>query len=385
MLFIDANPTDGTSVFPQTKSTSLSWTHIEPPETRIRMLWIIHSYVPFVNAGSEVCAHTINKHFMTKPYKYDIWVACPGYQKQTYEGVRCFDLHDTETLFKVLSSAHVLHSHSYIYRKQMRWLSRITGLPFVEWVHTDNYVRSVQSDKWIDPEIQKRYWTVFNSASLKESRKLLGNVASNDYIMNPAVDYRHYSVSEEMHDRMYVTLSNVNENKGGKLLIQLARAMPDIQFQGILGGYRSQIIEHGIPNLKYIANTTQIKDVYAQTWVLIMPSREETWGRTAIEAMSSGIPVIAAPTPGLRECCKDGALFCDRDDVDAWVTTLGKLKKDREFYNSRSVAAFSRARELDPHPDLEKLEKWITDSVCPSISPASRRIATPLEKLLLFR
>jgi hypothetical protein len=37
------------------------WREIEPPEERIRMLWIIHDYVPFVNAGSEVCAHTINK------------------------------------------------------------------------------------------------------------------------------------------------------------------------------------------------------------------------------------------------------------------------------------------------------------------------------------
>jgi glycosyltransferase involved in cell wall biosynthesis len=386
ILFGDAKPTDATSVFPQTKATSLGWTHIEPPETRIRMLWIIHSYVPLVNAGSEVCAHTINKYFMSKPYKYDIWVACPGYPKQTYEGVRCFDLHDTETLFKIVNSSHVLHSHSYIYRNQMRWLSRTTGLPFVEWVHTDNYVRSVKPDKWIDPTIQNRYWTVFNSESLKESRKLFGNVSStNDYIVNPVVDYRQYAVGEDSHEKVYVTLSNVNENKGGKLLIQLARAMPDIQFQGILGGYRSQIVEHGIPNLKYIPNTTQIKDVYAQTWVLIMPSREETWGRTAVEAMSSGIPVIAAPTPGLRECCKDGALFCDRDDLDAWVSTLRKLKNDREFYNTRSVAAFSRARELDPHPDLEKLEKWVAESVCPSITSTAKKQATSFEKLLLFR
>ena len=32
-----------------------------------------------------------------------------------------------------------------------------------------------------------------------------------------------------------------------------------------------------------------------------MPSQEETWGRVAIEAISSGIPVIANPTEGLRE------------------------------------------------------------------------------------
>ena len=41
-----------------------SWDTIDPPGTRIRVLWILHDYVPFVNAGSEICAHTMNKHLL---------------------------------------------------------------------------------------------------------------------------------------------------------------------------------------------------------------------------------------------------------------------------------------------------------------------------------
>ena len=65
------------------------WTEVEDPDSRIRMLWILHDYVPFVNAGSEICSHTINRELMKKPYKYDIWVASPGYPRRTYEGIRC--------------------------------------------------------------------------------------------------------------------------------------------------------------------------------------------------------------------------------------------------------------------------------------------------------
>jgi glycosyltransferase involved in cell wall biosynthesis len=177
----------------------------------------------------------------------------------------------------------------------------------------------------------------------------------------------------------------VNDNKGGHLLIQLAKALPEMEFQGILGGYRKQIMESNIPNLKYVKHTTEIKEIYAQTWVLIMPSKEETWGRTAVEAMSSGIPVIVSPTPGLKECCGDAALYCDRDDLEAWVSALKRLRADREYYNYRSRLSAERARALDPDPGLWQMEQWIDNSVIPSIKDVNVRIPTNLEKNLLFR
>jgi glycosyltransferase involved in cell wall biosynthesis len=378
VIFLDKTPTDSLHISPKTQSAPVMWTHVEPPETRIRILWILHSYVPYVNAGSEVCAHTMNKFLMSMPYKYDVWVASPGFPKQTYEGVRCFDLYDTDTFQKVLSTTHILQSHSYVYRKQLCFLSRRTGIPFVEWVHTDNYVRAIT--KWEDPRIQQQHWTVFNSQSLMNTRKDVNK--ANCKIFNPPVDYRQYGVKDK--NPVYVTLSNVNENKGGNLLIQLARAMPDIQFQGVLGGYRSQIVQEGIPNIRYIENTTEICDIYAQTWVLIMPSKEETWGRSAVEAMSSGIPVVAAKTPGLQECCSAAAIFCDRDDLDAWVSTLRRLKSDKAFYDSRSTMAFERARALDPQPSLQEWESWMSGDVLASKQPVNNSLSK-LEYFLLFR
>ena len=356
------------------------WTEVEPPDSRIRMLWILHDYVPFVNAGSEICSHTINRELMKKPYKYDVWVASPGYPKRTYENVRCFDLHDTETLFKVIATTHIFHSHSYVYRKQMLYLSRKTGRPFVEWVHTDNYVRSIGSP-WCDPQLAGRQWTVFNSESLKASRKDVPDKQS--LIIWPLVDFREYAV--ERKEPKYVTLSNVNENKGGRLLIALAKALPELEFQGIKGGYRKQIVASGLPNLTYVEHTTQIKDFYAKTWVQIMPSKEETWGRTAVEAMSSGIPLVVAPTPGLKECCVDSAIYCERDDLAAWVAALRFLKNDGEHYKKRSAMALDRARALDPGPDLERLEEWLVTTVGPSAIPGPGWNPTSFEKNMLFR
>jgi len=317
---------------------------------------------------------------MKKPYKYDVWVASPGYPRRTYEGVRCFDLHDTETLFKVIQTTHIFHSHSYVYRKQMLHLSEKTGRPFVEWVHTDNYVRAIGAP-WCNARIAGRQWTVFNSKSLRSSR--IDVPEKNTIIIWPLVDFREYAV--ERKEPKYVTLSNVNENKGGRLLIALAKALPELEFLGIKGGYRKQITATGVPNLKYVEHTTQIKDYYAKTWVQIMPSKEETWGRTAVEAMSSGIPMVVAPTPGLKECCEESAIYCNKDDLGAWVSALRALKNDGEHYKKRSATALDRARALDPGPDLERLEEWLGSAVGPSAVPGLGWKPTTFEKNMLFR
>jgi glycosyltransferase involved in cell wall biosynthesis len=260
------------------------------------------------------------------------------------------------------------------------WLSRMTGKPFIEWVHTDNYVKAIR--QWNDPRLKGRHFTVFNSKSLRSLRNDIDDASTR--ILRPAVDYRKYIVERKTEDAKYVTLSNVNENKGGKLLVKLAKALPEMEFQGILGGYREQITDTTLPNLKYIQHTTQIKDVYAKTWVLIMPSKEETWGRTAIEAMSSGIPVIVNPTPGLRECCQNAALYCDRENLTSWVETLRRLQHDREFYNSRSVQSYQHARSLEPTHELDQMEDWIAKDVLGSTVYLEFN-PTFLEKNLLFR
>jgi glycosyltransferase involved in cell wall biosynthesis len=352
------------------------WKTVEPREDRIRVLWIIEDYVPWVNAGSEVCTHEINTFLMKKPYKWDVWVAAPGQPKVTYEGVRCFDLYDTQTLLEVLNSSQIIQTFCHRFRKQLNYITAKTGIPVVTWIHTEGHSKT----NWhVNPDYAPRVWNVFNSKSMLEAA---GDDVPNSAVFIPIVDFRAYKV--EKHKPRYVTLSNLNSNKGGALLIQLAKACPEMEFLGVEGGYAKQIKDTSLPNLTYLPHTNRIKDVYEQTWVQIMPSAVETWGRTAVEAMSSGIPVVVSPTPGLKECCGAAAIYVDRDDLEGWVRTLRRLKADSEFYKSRSKAAFERARALDPRPVQESIEDWLESKVLPSASPAGRPL-TAAEKNMLFR
>jgi glycosyltransferase involved in cell wall biosynthesis len=61
--------------------------------------------------------------------------------------------------------------------------------------------------------------------------------------------------------------------------------------------------------------------------------------------MTSGIPVIGHPTPGLAESLGPGGLFADRADFDAWAGILDALARP-DRYKAASAYALTRARAL---------------------------------------
>ena len=83
-----------------------------------------------------------------------------------------------------------------------------------------------------------------------------------------------------------------------------------------------------------------------------MPSSYESWGRAGVEALASGIPVIAHPTPGLCESLGEAGVFIDLRDVDGYEMAIRKLLSSRTEYALVSKRAKARSAELDPAGDL---------------------------------
>ena len=137
--------------------------------------------------------------------------------------------------------------------------------------------------------------------------------------------------------------------------------MPDRDFLGVEGGYGKQEKE-AIKNISYMDNTPDMKKVYSQTRILLMPSLYESYGRTAVEALVSGIPVIAAPTPGLKESLGDAGIFCDAEKPEQWVEAIKKLD-DPEVYKAQSKKCTERfkAIEAEKEKELKGFEDFLFD------------------------
>ncbi|WP_345620037.1 glycosyltransferase family 4 protein [Streptomyces ziwulingensis] len=150
-----------------------------------------------------------------------------------------------------------------------------------------------------------------------------------------------------------ITLINCNPEKGGRVFEALADRMPDQQFLAVKGAYGEQILPN-LPNVEvvdHVRGEDMREQVYARTRVLLMPSSYESWGRAGVEALASGIPVLAHPTPGLCESLGEAGIFIDRADTAGYEAVLRKLAAPAE-YRLASKRAKARSAELDPAADL---------------------------------
>ena len=309
--------------------------------------WLIHMYPPSHNAGAEMMAHAMNR-FLIREKNAKVNVILNNTPVANYEQVRIYQRNEKDVVASVICKSQLLISH-LDYEPNAVKTAALCKRPLVlvmhnsfrkkflrEFIHMlPNNLYLVHNSKWIQD-----YYKEFNLPSI---------------VVYPPVDWRDYVIEST---KEYVSLINMNENKGGLIFMELVKRMPDVKFLGVKGAYDKQVLLQ-TDNLTLIDNTPNIKEIYGKTKILLMPSKYESWGRTAVEAMSSGIPVIAHPTPGLKESCGDAGIYCDRENLEAWVKEIRKLMDDDVYYNTKSSACKRRAIALDPEPQLDAFAKWL--------------------------
>ena len=278
-------------------------------------------------------------------------------QRYDFEGVTVYNFAGNAE--KVFPKADIVITHlekgSNALHGAPHWCNRYNK-PLARLVHNDRELFYFNATRDTSDLV------IFNSIWLQQAYNATLTADWPQIVVRPPVDPSYYATDNT--GAKDITLINLTDNKGGKLFYDLARAMRGHSFLGVKGGYDQQMIDTGI-NLQVIDNQSDIKPVYARTRVLLMPSLIETYGRVAVEAMCSGIPVIANETAGLREACGDAAVFLDRNKPNEWIAELKRLD-DPVYYGKRSKAAKDRAIYLWSEQmagDLDGLETSLLESV----------------------
>ena len=288
----------------------------------MKVLGVTPLYPPMSRVGAWLSTHECLRRLAERGHEVHVrTVFAPlGY---TLDGVQVQGRFDGD-----VAGYDAVVSHHGDEVSQVRGMCAAAGVPHVTMVH--GAPDSVDVDGLV----------VWNSESSRQGR--------DGIVVRPHVNPDDYRC--EPGDR--VTLINLSVDKGGELFRLLTRAMPDMQFLGVKGGYGRQLRAKG-PNVETIESTGDMaRDVYSRTQILLMPSRMETWGRTAVEAMCSGIPVIAHPTPGLCESLGSAGIFVDRSDLGGWIDAIRSLS-DPAAWAEASQRSRARADELDTSIDLD--------------------------------
>ncbi len=111
---------------------------------------------------------------------------------------------------------------------------------------------------------------------------------------------------------------------------------------------RNLTAELGIAeHVQFMGHTQERSRIYDGLTVLAVPSAQESFGLSALEAMGRGVPVIATRTGGLPEVVEDGVsgLLVPPDNALAFSDTLVKMLMDADLLARFSETARKRAAE----------------------------------------
>ncbi|HVM90648.1 MAG TPA: glycosyltransferase family 1 protein [Verrucomicrobiae bacterium] len=81
-----------------------------------------------------------------------------------------------------------------------------------------------------------------------------------------------------------------------------------------------QLLIAGKPRLTF--SDARRDDLVAHAAMLLLPSLHEGFGRTALEAMSAGVPVIASNRGAIPEVVGEAGLLLEPDDREGWIQAI---------------------------------------------------------------
>lgn len=291
--------------------------------------------------------------------------------RQTYQAVRFLDqlvgnrdvgLVHSNTL-AVLSGAiwaslrripHLWHVHEIVLSPA---LVR-KGFPYLVSYLSDRVMsNSTLTERWLlseQPGLARRSVVVFNGLPLPPSTSA------------SAISHFRDSIGAAASDVVVTLAGRINRWKGQGLLLDaaatLTRRISPVKFRFvIIGGpapgleylldtLKTQAIEAGIAEqCSFIPFAEDIWPIWFGTDIAVVPSTEpEPFGMVAIEAMTAGVPVVAAAHGGLLDIVVDGEtgiLFPPRDTF-ALADAIERLASDAALRRRMGAAGAERQRAL---------------------------------------
>jgi glycosyltransferase involved in cell wall biosynthesis len=342
---------------------------------------ISHGYPPLWNMGGEVSLHRTlvaaqgDKACLTatdKPY--------------VFEGVKVEKI-DTPDVLQIMSNPRPIAQQLIQLDTKVAIGQNELSLATVKAAHIANAV-SV-----ISVHTPPRY-----GAGIREALKLSDYAVYNTYtsatqwgepnalVVHPPTTPVPKGISTS--GDAYTLLSSLG-NKGVTVALELAKKYPSKRFIIVRSPAEAT---HGIRNLEELASQlpnvelcprVAPEEVYKylkQTRILLVPSRYETYGMSAIEAASYGIPSVHVDTPHVREGIGDGAVLVPGLNTGATADGIDLIERKYDLYslNARKRAEWLEVRQA---LELEAFSDFIANAKKPADNNIRRRA---VEKALRF-
>jgi len=228
---------------------------------------------------------------------------------------------------------NLIHAHDWLTIRGALEARTLTGLPVVLTIHATEYDRApVPWDKIHNVEIRgvkeaDRVIAVSNRTKAQLVDKMGGNPNKIKVVYN-GVDSSKFNIRKRKERNTVLFLGRLTDQKGPFQFLGAAKEVlnqyKDVRFLIVgKGPLMPLLIEEafrmGIQNnvifMGFVPENF-LRKAYSQSDVYVMPSVSEPFGITALEALSSGTPLVISKSTGVGESIR----HCFK--VDFWDTKL---------------------------------------------------------------
>jgi glycosyltransferase involved in cell wall biosynthesis len=127
----------------------------------------------------------------------------------------------------------------------------------------------------------------------------------------------------------------------------------------------------GLPEdqVRFLGFRRDVPDLLALSDLVVLPSREEGFPNTLLEAMALGRAVIATPVDGIVELIEDGITgrLVEVGDATSLARVMAQLLENESQRTGLGSAAAARVeRDFDQENMMDRFEQILRDTVAPN-------------------
>ena len=339
-----------------------------------------HLYNDF--SGSPKALRTVLEGLLNDGYSVDLYTSKGGVLDclSQYEGCRIIHCRYRYTSNKIMTMFRFLVAQITIFFHSLKYLSekecvfyintimpvgaafagRMMGKRVVYHYHENAHIKGGMYSilcRYMEKLADKIMCvSAYQSSFLKRSEGVyvVPNALESSFIQQLKPD-----VEKAFEARTVLMLSSLKAYKGLVEFFKLARLNKDLSFVAVINDISENIEEFihindiDVPdNMTYYSRQSNVAQFYNAASLSLNLSRKsefvETFGLTALEAMSCALPVIVPTVGGIAEMVEDGVngYKIDVENLNEISCSITRIFKDKELYCSLAANSLAKSREF---------------------------------------
>jgi glycosyltransferase involved in cell wall biosynthesis len=250
------------------------------------------------------------------------------------------------SLERFLGRFDVLHFSDWMFPPQARgvrstMIHDLVPLRFPEW--TTRRTRSMHGSKYRNAARTCDVIFTNSAFTAREVTELLGVPPERTRVAPPGVDdcFRRDGERAALERPYILTVATLEPRKNLDTLVRAYRLLGNGHALAVAGGEgwgeQPALDARGVHRLGFVSNEALAR-LYRGASVFVYPSRFEGFGIPIVEAMASGVPVVASSHPSMDEACGGAAVRADPESSEALAAGIERALAERDELVARGLA-----------------------------------------------